>query len=138
MGEQVATLNRPGGRIVCRFHGRDLNLVLGSRADGAPVRFQVLLDGKPPNHARGLDVDERGTGIVSEDRLYQLIRQDRPITDRTFEITFADADRPGLRVHLRVGESAGLSGHTRPGRRSVTSCSCQLLPSGSAKDARLK
>jgi thiol-disulfide isomerase/thioredoxin len=92
VGEQVATLNRPGGRIVCRFHGRDLNLVLGSRADGAPVRFQVLLDGKPPNHARGLDVDERGTGIVSEDRLYQLIRQDRPITDRTFEITFADAD----------------------------------------------
>jgi thiol-disulfide isomerase/thioredoxin len=91
VGEQVATLNRPGGRIVCRFHGRDLNLVLGCRADCAPVRFQVLLDGEPPDRSRGLDVDERGAGTVAEDQLYQLIRQDRPITDRTFEITFADA-----------------------------------------------
>ena len=90
-GPQTTTLNEPGGRIVHRFHGRDLNLVLGSRADGGPIRFLVQIDGKPPNRACGLDVDERGAGTVSEERLYQLIRQDGPVTERTFEITFLDA-----------------------------------------------
>ena len=88
---QLATLNQPGGRIVHRFHGRDLNLVLGTQADGAPRRFRVLIDGEPPNRAGGLDVDERGNGTVSKERLYQLIRQIGRITDRTFEITFIDA-----------------------------------------------
>jgi thiol-disulfide isomerase/thioredoxin len=90
VGTQITTLNEPGGRIVHRFHGRDLNLVLGTQADGGPTRFQVLIDGEVPNGARGLDVDERGNGTVSEERLYQLIRQDGRITDRTFEITFID------------------------------------------------
>jgi Thioredoxin like C-terminal domain/AhpC/TSA family len=90
VGPQIATLNEPGGRIVHRYHGRDLNLVLGTRAD-PPTRFRVRIDGEPPKSARGLDIDERGTGTVSEERLYQLIRQDGPITDRTFEITFLDA-----------------------------------------------
>ena len=89
--EQITTLNKPGGRIVYRFHGRDLNLVIGKRADSGPVRFVVRLDGEPPNKARGLDIDERGHGAVSEERLYQLIRQHGPITERTFEITFTDA-----------------------------------------------
>jgi thiol-disulfide isomerase/thioredoxin len=90
VGQQTATLNEPGGRIVHRFHGRDLNLVLGTRAD-RPTRFRVLIEGQPPLRARGLDVDEQGNGTVCEERLYQLIRQDGPITDRTFEITFIDA-----------------------------------------------
>jgi hypothetical protein len=83
-------MNAPGGRIVHRFHGRDLNLVLGSAA-GRPTRFQVRLDGEPPQGAHGLDVDERGDGTVAEERLHQLVRQDGPIADRTFEITFVDA-----------------------------------------------
>jgi hypothetical protein len=91
VGSQSTTLHEPGGRIVHRFHGRDLNLVLGSREDGGPVRFTVSVDGRPPGAARGLDVDERGTGTVDEERLYQLIRQDGPIRDRTFAITFRDA-----------------------------------------------
>jgi thiol-disulfide isomerase/thioredoxin len=91
VGEQVTTLNEPGGRITCRFHGRDLNLVLGSQADGRPARFLVLIDGKPPTGAQGIDVDERGNGTIADARLYQLIRQDGPIADRTFEITFIDA-----------------------------------------------
>jgi hypothetical protein len=89
--EQITTLNEPGGRILYRFHGRDLNLVLGKRADSGPVRFVVRIDGKPPNGARGLDIDERGHGAVGEERLYQLIRQHGPITERTFGITFSDA-----------------------------------------------
>ena len=91
VGRQITTLNEPGGRIVHRFHGRDLNLVLGTQANGGPTGFQVLIDGEPPNGARGLDVDERGNGTVAEERLYQLIRQNGQITDRTFEITFIEA-----------------------------------------------
>jgi thiol-disulfide isomerase/thioredoxin len=92
VGAQVATSNEPGGQLVHRFHGRDLNLVLGSAAAGRPTRFRVRLDGDPPQAAHGLDIDERGDGTVTEERLYQLIRQDGPITDRAFEITFVDAD----------------------------------------------
>ena len=55
------------------------------------MRFLVLIDGEPPNGARGIDVDERGHGTIADVRLYQLIRQSGPITDRTFEITFVDA-----------------------------------------------
>jgi thiol-disulfide isomerase/thioredoxin len=91
VGSQITTLNEPGGRIVHRFHGRDLNLVLGTQAEGEPARFRVLIDGEPPNGARGLDVDARGDGTISEARLYQLIRQNGRITDRTFEITLIDA-----------------------------------------------
>jgi thiol-disulfide isomerase/thioredoxin len=89
--EQTATLNEPGGQILHRFRGRDLNLVLGTRPGGTPVRFVVLIDGKPPNDAHGLDVDKDGAGTVREDRLYQLVRQVGPITERTFEIAFTDA-----------------------------------------------
>jgi thiol-disulfide isomerase/thioredoxin len=97
VGRQTATLNEPGGRIVHRFHGRDLNLVLGPQEDEAAVGFRVLIDGQPPNGARGLDVDEGGNGTIAEDRLYQLIRQDGLIRDRTFEITFVDA---GARAYV--------------------------------------
>ena len=49
-----------------------------------------MVDGKPPRGSRGLDVDEQGAGSVADQRLYQLIRQQGPITDRTFEIAFAN------------------------------------------------
>jgi thiol-disulfide isomerase/thioredoxin len=96
VGEQVATLNEPGGRISFRFRARDLNLVLGSE-DGGAIRFLVLIDGEPPDGAQGVDVDERGNGTVGDARLYQLIRQSGPTTDRTFEITFLDA---GLQAYV--------------------------------------
>ena len=88
--EQIATLNEPGGRIVHRFRARDVNLVLGSRSGSGRTRFLVTVDGKPPHGSHGLDVDEQGAGTVVEERLYQLIRQDGPITEHTFEITFAN------------------------------------------------
>jgi thiol-disulfide isomerase/thioredoxin len=97
VGEQVTTLNEPGGRITFHFHARDLNLVLGHQADGGSARFLELIDGEPPNGARGIDVDERGNGAVADARLYQLIRQSGPITDRTFEITFLD---PGAQAYV--------------------------------------
>ncbi len=89
--KQSIVLNAANGRIAYRFHARDLHLVMGPSARGASVRFRVLIDGKPPSAAHGIDVDDQGNGTVSEQRLYQLIRQPEPITDRQFEIEFLDA-----------------------------------------------
>jgi thiol-disulfide isomerase/thioredoxin len=91
MGQQATVLNVSSGRIAFRFHARDLHLVMGPAAAGTPVRFRVLLDGRPPGPAHGLDVDGEGNGVVTEPRLYQLIRQPVIIEDRTFEIEFLDA-----------------------------------------------
>ena len=84
----AAALNKPGGSIAYRFHARDLHLVMGPAVPGTPVKFRVLIDGKPPGAAHGTDVDEQGNGTVTEQRLYQLIRQPKPIADRQFEIEF--------------------------------------------------
>lgn len=91
IGRQVVALNKPQGRIVYRFHARDLHLVMGPAKPGMPVRFRVSLDGQTPGAAHGDDTDDNGNGTVVEQRLYQLIRQQRPIVDRQFEIEFADA-----------------------------------------------
>ena len=64
---------------------------MGPVARGASVRFRVSIDGQPPGPAHGLDVDEGGNGTVVEQRLYQLIRQPKPIVDRQFQIEFLDA-----------------------------------------------
>jgi thiol-disulfide isomerase/thioredoxin len=88
---EATVLNTANGRIAYRFHARDLNLVMGPPARGASVRFRVLIDGQAPDAAHGSDVDEQGHGTVSEQRLYQLIRQPKPITDRQFEIEFLDS-----------------------------------------------
>jgi cytochrome c biogenesis protein CcdA/thiol-disulfide isomerase/thioredoxin len=89
---QSARSLAPGAKISFRFHSRDLHLVLGS-ATGKPVRFRVSLDGKPPAADAGVDSNAVGTGIVTGQRLYQLIRQKGPIEDRTFTIEFID---PGV------------------------------------------
>jgi hypothetical protein len=88
---QAAALNKANGSITYRFHARDLHLVMGPAAPGASVRFRVLIDGQPPGAARGSDIDEQGYGTVTEQRLYQLIRQPKPIVDRQFEIEFLGA-----------------------------------------------
>ena len=87
---EKAVLDGPGGRIVFRFHARDLHLVLGPGPDGKPVRFKVSIDGEPPGADHGSDTDGNGNGMVNEQRLYQLVRQGKPGNDRTFEIEFLD------------------------------------------------
>src|SRR5947209_12743023 len=91
MEREATVLNKVNGRIAYRFHARDLNLVMGSAARGTSVRFRVFIDGQAPGEASGSDVDEQGNGTVTEQRLYQLIRQPKPIADRQFEIEFLDA-----------------------------------------------
>jgi thiol-disulfide isomerase/thioredoxin len=88
---QAAVLNEPSGRVAYRFHARDVHLVMGPSAQGRPLRFRVLVDGRPPGAAHGGDVDEQGEGTVTEQRMYQLIRQAKPIVDRQFEIEFLDS-----------------------------------------------
>src|SRR4051812_19825088 len=91
--KNAVVLNKPNGRIAYRFHARDVNLVMGPASAGRSVRFRVLIDGKPPGSAHGADSDSQGNGTVSEQRLYQLVRQPGSIADRLFEIEFSD---PGV------------------------------------------
>lgn len=91
--DEKAVLATAPGRIVYRFHARDLHLVLGSGSSDKPIRFKLTLDGQAPGENHGVDVDAAGQGSVSGQRLYQLIRQSGDIQDRTFEIEFLD---PGV------------------------------------------
>ena len=91
VGAEHATLAGASGRIVYRFHARDLHLVLGPGKDGKPVRFRVTIDGAAPGDAHGTDVAADGSGTVTEQRLYQLVRQNGKVADRTFAIEFLDA-----------------------------------------------
>ena len=92
----ASVLNGADGRLVFRFHARDVNLVMGPPARGTSVPFRVLVDGEPPGDAHGLDVDDQGSGMVTQQRLYQLIRERGSITDRTFEIAFL---APGVEAY---------------------------------------
>jgi thiol-disulfide isomerase/thioredoxin len=93
--KEFVALGKAGGRIAYRFHARDLNLIIGPPGGGS-VRFRVLLDGRPPGPAAGVDVNPEGYGTVTEPRMYQLIRQPKPIVDRQFEIEFLD---PGVEAY---------------------------------------
>jgi cytochrome c biogenesis protein CcdA/thiol-disulfide isomerase/thioredoxin len=92
VGAEQATLNQAGGGIIYRFSARDLHLVLGPGADGKPVRFQVTVDGKAPGESHGADIDADGNGTVTQTRLYQLVRQNRDIGERVFEVRFLAPD----------------------------------------------
>jgi thiol-disulfide isomerase/thioredoxin len=95
MQKEFVELRKPNGKVAYRFHARDLHLIMGPTERGSSVRFRVLIDGEPPGSAHGVDTDEQGNGVVAEPRMYHLIRQAPPISDRRFEIEFLD---PGARV----------------------------------------
>lgn len=91
-GRQSARSLEAGTKISYRFQARDLHLVLGS-ASGKPVHFRVTLDGKEPGADAGVDTTANGAGVVTEQRLYQLVRQKGAARERTFTIEFVD---PGV------------------------------------------
>jgi cytochrome c biogenesis protein CcdA/thiol-disulfide isomerase/thioredoxin len=91
-----ARLDEQDGRIVYRFHARDLHLVLGPATIGTPVRFRITMDGASPGEHHGADVDAEGNGVVDEQRLYQLVRQTGSVRDHTFEIRFLT---PGVHAY---------------------------------------
>ena len=96
VGGQETVLNASGGGITYRFHARDLNLVLGTSPGSKPVRFVVTIDGMPLGDNHGADVDAKGEGAVTGQRLYQLIRLSGAVMDHTFTIKFLD---PGVQAY---------------------------------------
>jgi thiol-disulfide isomerase/thioredoxin len=87
---EYVLLDGAGGSIAFRFHARDVHLVLSSGA-GRPIPFRVLLDGQAPGASHGGEVDENGRGVLTDGRLYQLVRQHGEVRERTVEITFLDS-----------------------------------------------
>jgi len=96
IGEERAQLDAADGSILYRFHARDLHLVLGPSTPGNNIRFRITIDGKPPGDAHGMDTDADGNGVVTTQRLYQLVRSKGAVTDHTFEIRFLD---PGVQAY---------------------------------------
>ena len=95
IGPENVVLDRAGGSIAYRFHARDAHLVLSTGAR-EPIPFRVLLDGRAPGSSRGVDVDENGNGSLRDGRMYQLVRQDGDVRERTVEITFHE---PGAQAY---------------------------------------
>jgi thiol-disulfide isomerase/thioredoxin len=96
IAQHAAVLNDANGRIAFRFHARDVHLVMGPAVRGRSVPIRVRLDGQAPGESHGLDVDESGGGTVEQQRLYQLIRQRGPISERVVEIEFLE---PGVEAY---------------------------------------
>ncbi len=96
MGEEASVSNRPRARLACRFHARDLHLVMSPSSSDKPLRFQIKLNGQPPGMHHGLDIDEQGMGSLHAPGLYQLIRQKQAIADQAFEIEFLE---PGAQIY---------------------------------------
>jgi thiol-disulfide isomerase/thioredoxin len=90
MGPEAIVLNSGNGRVLYRFHARDVNLIMGPAKRGGTVRYRVLIDGKEPGEGHGVDVDAQGNGTITEQRMYQLIRQPGPVIDREFAIEFPE------------------------------------------------
>jgi cytochrome c biogenesis protein CcdA/thiol-disulfide isomerase/thioredoxin len=95
VSEEHAALVAAPGKVIFRFHARDLHLVLGPGKNGKEVRFRIRIDGTAPGEDHGGDADEKGDAVVKEYRLYQLVRQKGKVEDRTFEIEFLD---PGVQA----------------------------------------
>ena len=96
VGPEAAVLQAVPGKVVFRFHARDLNIILAPAKDGKPARFKLTLDGAVPGDNNGVDMGPDGNGEIREPRMYQLIRQKSfPIKDHTIEIEFLD---PGAQV----------------------------------------
>ena len=96
IGRENVVLDQAGGSIAYRFHARDAHLVLSPGAR-EPIPFRVLLDGEAPGPSHGVDVDEDGTGLLRDGRLYQLVRQHDAVRERTLEITFLE---PGAEAYV--------------------------------------
>lgn len=93
---RASVLNGTQGSLAFRFHARDVNLVMSPPAKGSSVPFRVMVDGQPPGDAHGIDIDEDGRGSLTEQRLYQVVREPARIADRSFDITF---DSPGAQAY---------------------------------------
>jgi hypothetical protein len=90
VGEESAQAGQAGAGIAYQFSARDLHLVLGPAAAGQKLRIKVTLDGQAPGADHGSDIDADGNGVVTDTRLYQLVRQGGKVRQRRFELRFLD------------------------------------------------
>jgi thiol-disulfide isomerase/thioredoxin len=95
MEREKVVLDSSGGSIAFRFAARDAHLVLSPGSSG-PIPFRVTLDGDAPGRFHGVDVDEQGTGVLTEGRLYQLVRTHADVRERTVAISFLE---PGAEAY---------------------------------------
>jgi thiol-disulfide isomerase/thioredoxin len=95
IGRERVVLEAPSGSIVVRYEARDAHLVLNSEAT-EPIPFRVLVDGAAPGRSHGVDVDEDGSGLLREGRMYQLVREHDAVRERTLEIAFLE---PGAEAY---------------------------------------
>ena len=95
-GAEKVVLDQAGGSIAFRFQARAAHLVLSSTAR-EPIPFRLLLDGEAPGLSHGVDVDEAGNGMLREGRLYQLVRENDEVRERTLEITLL---KPGAEAYV--------------------------------------
>jgi hypothetical protein len=93
---ESAVSNEPHGRIEFAFHARDVHLVMGPPDRGSSLPFRVTIDGEPVRDAAGSDVDHEGSGVLTQQRMHQLVRQQGPIVDRRFAIEFLDGGAEGF------------------------------------------
>ena len=68
-----------------------------SAGEREPIAFRVLVDGVTPGPSHGVDVEEDGSGLLRDGRLYQLVRQPDTVRERTLEITFLE---PGAEAYV--------------------------------------
>ncbi|HYO83537.1 MAG TPA: redoxin domain-containing protein [Bryobacteraceae bacterium] len=95
VGAESGLLREARGKLMFRFHSRDLHLILAPAEHGKPVPFRLTLDGTAPGADAGTDSAIDGTGEIREPRLYQLVRQKDRVRDRLLEIEFLV---PGVRA----------------------------------------
>jgi hypothetical protein len=95
IGRESVVLDQAVGSIAFRFHARDAHLVLSPGAR-EPIPFRVLLDGEAPGPSHGVDVDEDGNGLLRDGRMYQLVREQDRVRERTLQITFLE---PGAEAY---------------------------------------
>jgi len=114
VGPEIAFLDKASGGLVYRVHARDLHLLRGPKDDGSAVHFRITSPGD--NH--GTDVSADGSGVVLEQRLYQLVRQSRKIGPPHLRDRISRSWRSRLFVHLwlrcRARLAAGRRVHSIP------------------------
>ena len=87
IGPEKVVLGDAEGSIAFRFDARDANLVLSADVQ-EPIPFRVLVDDTAPGPSHGVDVDENGNGLLREGRMYQLVRENNKVRERTMTISF--------------------------------------------------
>ena len=115
MGGEATTLNAASGQLACRFHARDLNLVMGPATPATSSAVpRAASTGSHPARRTAATPTATATARSPQQRVYQLIRQPGPITEPHLRDHLPRPRRPGLLLHLRLDR--GRSMRTGPVR----------------------